>query len=457
LRQLTDSRPFQLPAADVLASRRQCAALLRPGMGKTMVAQTALTKLGAFPALVAAPSQVVSTRVWSQEAAEWEHLSHLRIAELDGSPDERELDLMIGADITVVSYELLWWLTERVTHKKLVRNNRYVSVVWDELHKLKHPGTRRFMRLRHWAKDIEVRFGLTGSPMGNHWLDLWGEMFMVAGKKPLGPTLEQYQDTYFRPIIRPGMKYPAWELRTDGSADEIRQRVKPYAFSVPKSLAAKELPQVLAKEVKVEVPRSCRAMEEKLRRELEVELASGKTLYALNGSKLQSMIRQFASGALYTNEERTAWEVVHEAKLDALRATVEELQGEPVLVFTWHRHAAERIARAFPGFEMLDGTMAQVARWNRGEIEGAIGNPQGSGMGLNLQKACSTLFWFDLPWAWWQYDQGCGRVARLGQPDPYVTSVVPLAGALDRRIWSGLGQKRDDEESVVEAVAMNFS
>jgi hypothetical protein len=43
-------------------------------------------------------------------------------------------------------------------------------------------------------------------------------------------------------------------------------------------------------------------MEEKLKEELEVELRSGTTLYALSQSKLGQLIRQFASGAVYTNE-----------------------------------------------------------------------------------------------------------------------------------------------------------
>lgn len=438
-----------------MVTRGQCAALLPPGMGKTIIAGTALQRLGAFPALVATTAQAVSSGVWSQEFAAWDHTANYRVVELAGSPKERELDLLLGADVTVVSYELLTWLAARVRDKRLVRNNRYVAIVWDELHKLKHPGTVRFEKMRHWAKETPVRFGLTGSPMGNHWLDLWGEMFMVAGSKPLGPTFEHYQETYFKPVFRPGVKVPQWVLRQDGSADEIRSRIKPYCFSVPKSVTAKEKPAVLSKEVKVEVPASCRALEAKLKAELEVQLASGKTLYALNGSKLQSMIRQFASGALYTNEERSEWEEVHAGKVEACREVMEELQGEPLLVFTWFRHAADRLAETL-GFEVLTGSQAQVARWNRGEIEGLVANPQGSGMSLNLQHGGSTLFWFDLPWAWWQYDQGCGRLARIGQPDPYVKSIVPLAGALDRRIWSELHRKREDEESIFEATEMDF-
>lgn len=431
----------------------RCAALLRPGLGKTTIAQSALVRLNSFPALVVAPAQVVESGVWSQEALAWEHTRHLVISELSMSAEGRELELMLGADITVVSYELLRWLTARISQKRKVRNNRYKAIVYDELQKMKHPGTRRFMRMRHWAQDIEVRFGLTGSPMGNHWLDLFGEMFILAGEKPLGPTLEQYQQTYFNQVFRAGAKYPVWELRSDGSAEEIRQRIRPYAFSVTKKLAASELPEVVSKEMRLNVPHSCRVMEEKLRAELEVELRSGKTLVALNGSKLAAAIRQFASGAVYTNEERTEWEELHTAKVEAIEDLVDELQGEPLLVFTWFRHAAERLRLKFKGAEHFVAAPEQVERWNQKRIPLMTMNPQ-SGLGQNLQRGSSSVCWMDLPFSRELFDQGNGRVARLGQPDPYVSATVLLAGAIDRRIWSALQRKGEDEASVIEAVAL---
>jgi hypothetical protein len=110
---------------------------------------------------------------------------------------------------------------------------------------------------------------------------------------------------------------PRWEIRQDGSADIIRQRIKPYAFSLNAKLAAQQLPEVITDPVRLEVPKKCRELELKLRRELEVELDSGKTLMALTNSKLAMAIRQFASGAVYTGEagDTSKWEEVHDVKL----------------------------------------------------------------------------------------------------------------------------------------------
>lgn len=458
-RSLSARRDFQVPAIGTLVERKQCAALLRPGLGKTTIAQSALLELNAFPALVTAPAQVVRAHVWSKEAAAWEHTKDLVVRELDGEADDREVDLLLGADITVVSYNSLRWLTDRVTQKKLVRNNRYKALVYDELQKMKHPGTRHFMRMRHWAQDIPVVFGLTGSPMGNSWQDLFGEMYAVAGEKPLGPTLDDYLQTYFVQVWPKGAngepsKYPKWELRSDGSADDIRRRIRPYSFSISKRLSTQELPQVAYSEVHVEVPKKCREMEATLRRELEVLLDSGTTLTALNGSSLQQKIRQFSSGAVYTDADHGHWEVLHDAKLDAIADRVDEMQGAPVLVFTWFKSMAGRLKQRF-GAEEFTGQPDQVERWNKKHIGMMSINPQGGGLGQNLQYGSDCCIWPELPWGRWDLvDQGCGRLARLGQPSPWVSATIILAGPLDRRIWRELGATRADEESVVEAVAL---
>jgi hypothetical protein len=279
--------------------------------------------------IIAGPAQVVESGVWSQEAAEWEHTAHLRVVELSGPPSGRELDIILGGDITVVSYDLLGWLTDRITDKKLVRNNYFDSVIYDELSKMKHPGTKRFKRMRAWAQDIPVRIGLTGSPLGNSWADIWGEMFITAGEACLGDTQEIFLDTYFKQVFHAGSKYPTWEVRRDGSVDEIKRRVKPYAFSISKRLARRSSPRRRDHPLRLKMPMSCKVMENRLREELEVELRSGTTLYALSQSKLGQLIRQFASGAVYTNEERTEWEEVHDEKLRALRDRIDEMQGEP--------------------------------------------------------------------------------------------------------------------------------
>lgn len=472
LRQLEDLRFYQPTCIDFLVQHPRCAALLRPGLGKTICALLGLIRLGVRRTLVVAPAQVVESEVWSQEAAAWAPTAHLRVVELNDEPprewsrrgdgwsklkprEKLEWKLLCGADVFVVSYDKLWEITEYFQQKRLVRNNYFDAIIYDELSKMKHSGTRRFDRMRFWAQDIPVRFGLTGSPLGNHWQDIWGEMFVTAGPV-LGPTHTDFLMTFFNQIYVKGSKYPKWELRRDGSEGVIKSLIRPHAFSLPKVLTDKILPKVVMEPTTLKMPASCRAKEQELLDELEVELESGTTLYALSQSKLGQLIRQFASGAVYTNEERTTWEEVHDVKVRALQEHVDELQGAPILVFAWFRHSKERILRRFPDFEVLTGKAEQVRRWNNGDISGLIANPQGSGMGLNLQHGGADIDWFDPEWSREKLDQGNGRLARLGQLEQFVSARLPLIGRIDHRIWDRLQEKGADEEGLIESVALDL-
>lgn len=447
LRPRNSARDYQLAGSKLLVDKGECACLVKPGGGKTFIGLDAGIQLCPVrPILVVTPAQVVETEVWSREAAQWEHLCGLFVTEIYGTESQRLVKMMLGSNIDVISYDNFLWLTE---HRKW---DYYGLVIWDELSKMKHPGTKRFKRMRAWRKRVPMAIGLTGSPQGNHWKDLWGEMYAVAGPKPLGPRVEDYLDTYFKQVPR-GDRMD-WELRKDGSDIHIRERIKPFAFSLQPQSLRDAIPPVYYTPLRLELPPSLKKKELELRKEFETELESGTTLTALNQSKLGQAVRQFASGAIYTDEEGLVWEELHDIKMQALRNVMEELQGTPILIFTWFRHELARLKKEFPNFMGLrDGNIKDINdKWNRREIEGLVINPQGSAHGLNLQYGSSSIFWWSLPWSRELFDQGNGREARIGQPDPFVTAHIPLVGAIDRYIWSKVEQKGADEQALMDAV-----
>src|SRR5262245_6847124 len=84
-------RSYQQRAATFLYER-DAAFLIAPlGAGKGAAALTAIAELirdgQRRQALVIAP-KLVATTVWPAEVASWPHLAHLRIAVLNGSPEQ---------------------------------------------------------------------------------------------------------------------------------------------------------------------------------------------------------------------------------------------------------------------------------------------------------------------------------------------------------------------------------
>jgi hypothetical protein len=407
--------------------------LLPVGYGKSAALLTALKDRDQWPALIVAPARVAK-HVWKAEAAEWEHLKNLVVTPL-GTGEKRRRLLKEDAHIETISYEALvgqkdgkhpfTGLTDEVRLEE-----RYKAIVFDELSKMKAPGTKRFTRLRAHAAKIPFRVGLTGTPIGNHLLDLWGEMFMVAGAAPLGSTYSGFRDRYF---AANDYYQRDWQLKSPALEKEIHRRVAPWCYMLPPQPEV-IIPPVQPNVVTLEVPASVVKITKDLEKELWALLETGTELEALSASTVAGKLRQIAGGGVYTEGEK--WETVHNEKLDHLEDVVDELQGEPLLVFYGYRHEVERIKARLGKKAVEIGERGAMERWNRREVEVLLAHPQSAGHGLNLQHGGSNVYWFTLTWSNELWLQANGRLARNGQKSPIVMAHIPLCGATDAYVWS---------------------
>lgn len=433
---LSDLRPYQRLAAEKMAATKQQAVLVPVGMGKTIITLTALEQLGVDRTLVVAPLEVAKS-VWHAEAAKWAHTAHLHVARVLGTPRQRMTALQEDADIDVINYENLVWLAEHVNLR-----DRYDAIVFDELSKMKSPGTARFRAIRNAVKHVPIRFGLTGTPRGNHLLGLWGQLFMVAGDKPLGKSFTVFRQEYFRPIDPEGYVWRPlpWAER------EIVRRIEPWAFHIPESEISDMLPEVVYTQVPFTPSPEAAEAYDRMTEELKYE-----DVEVWTKSALSNKLRQLSSGFLYDSTK--AVRVTPEDKIAALRRIVEEQQGDPLLVFYWFVEELELLREAFPGVATSE-TPDWQARWNAGELPLLLLHPASAGHGLNLQGGGHTVVWFTLPWSLELWLQGIGRLRRIGQRSP-VVSVLTLCGtAIDRHVASNLEQLKEAEEGLKEALCI---
>ena len=451
LRTRDDLFDYQIEAAARLVKLERAACFLKPGLGKTAITLTALMDTDVTHVLVIAPAPIVERDVWGREAGAWRHTGHLSVMPLVGTPAQRLDKMHIQRMVEVISYENAIWLTDQVD-----LTERYDAIVFDELSKVKAPGTARFKRLRHRAMDIPFRVGLTGSPVGNKLLDLWGEMFMATGPAALGGTFSGFRDQYFCPSNpHVPVAQQSWELKHPSLEKEIHDRVKPHSFSLDAKLAADRLPEVRVAPIDLPLPKSVRATHDTLAQECIAQLGDGKEIRALGASSLATKVRQLASGAVYSDGGREAgtWSEVHSVKIDALREIVDEQQGEPLLVFYWYAHELARLAAAFPRARLATDPMALLA-WDRREVPVLLAHPQSAGHGLNLQLGGSSVCWFTLPWSHELWEQGNGRLARVGQAAPFVTAIPLLCGDADRAVLAVLREKESVQDRLIEAVKL---
>jgi len=95
----------------------------------------------------------------------------LRLSMVTGTPAQRKKALAASADVYVTNYENLQWLSEQ--------KFKFDGVVCDELTKLKNPSGKRFKAFEVMLKDINMRWGLTGSFTSNGLEDVFGQCKII--------------------------------------------------------------------------------------------------------------------------------------------------------------------------------------------------------------------------------------------------------------------------------------
>ena len=114
------------------------------GLGKTVTTLTAFEDLKydyleINSALVIAPRRVAS-KVWPDEVNNWEHLKHLKISVVQGTPKQRAKALEQKADIYTISRDLVVWLCNHYRGLKLP----FDMLIVDESSSFKNPSSKRF-------------------------------------------------------------------------------------------------------------------------------------------------------------------------------------------------------------------------------------------------------------------------------------------------------------------------
>lgn len=397
---------YQKYAEQFLLDHTEAGLFLDMGLGKTVVTLTALEKLSwdIGRVLIIAPKRP-AIDTWPEELEKWEHLAGLSWSLAVGTQEERIRALQQKSYITIINRENVTWLVDR--YKKL--HWPFDCVVIDELSSFKSSKSQRFRSLRKVRPYINRVIGLTGTPAGNGYMDLWAECYLLDQGKALGKTLTGYRDLYFTPGRRNGMIVYDWNLRP-GAKEQILDRLKPMCVSM-KTEDYLQLPERLDLVRKFSLTEKTKALYKKLERDYVLNV-DADTIDAVNAAALMTKLLQICSGAVYDDDHEPVW--LHDEKLDALDQLLEEAAGENVLIFYQFRHELDRLKARYP--EAVDiKESGAIQAWKDGKIKMLLAHPASAGHGLNLQSGGSVSIWFSLPTSLELYQQAVKRLHRQGQ------------------------------------------
>lgn len=432
-------RPYQSLIVDHILQHPRSSVWAGMGMGKTVSTLTALDAMLLAedgPVLVVAPLRVAQS-TWPAEARKWNHLAGLRVSAIVGTLEQRLAAMRTPADIYTTNYEQLPWLVERWG-----KAWPYRIVVLDESTKVKgfrlRQGTQRARALGTIAHTkIERIVLLTGTPSPNGLQDLWGQQWFVDAGERLGRSFSAFEQRWFRKHFSGFGMVPL-----KGAQDEIQSRLKDVCITVrPEDWF--DLREPIVNNIEVELPPRARRVYNDLERDMFVALSKGD-VEALTAASLTIKCLQLANGAVYVGDSNSAWEVLHDEKIQALESVIEEAAGAPVLVAYHFKSDLARLRKAFPRGRELDKDPKTIEAWNAGDIPVLFAHPASAGHGLNLQDGGNILAFFG---HWWNLEERLQILERIGP-------VRQLQAGHDRSVFiHNIVAKDTVDELVMERVA----
>ena len=395
--------------------------------------------------LVIAPKRVAED-TWSTEVEKWDHLKHLRVSKILGTPKKRLEAAEAEADIYVTNRENVEWLVDLY-----FKNWKWDTLIIDELSSFKSSKAKRFRALKKVRPYFKRIVGLTGTPAPNSLIDLWPQMYLLDGGERLGKTITGYRERYFTPGDRNQFVVFNYNLRP-GAEEAIHNKISDICVSM-KADDYLDMPERIDNIVKVDLPKKALKEYEELEKELIIQL-DDEDITAANSAVLTGKLLQMCNGAIYADETKEVINI-HDEKLNALMDIIEAANGKPVLIFYSFKHDLIRIQEflkknKIKGQEL--GGPEDIKKWNNGEIPVLLLHPASAGHGLNLQYGGNIIVWFGLTWSLELYQQACARLYRQGQKETVIIHHIIAKGTVDEDVMKALQGKEINQNMLLEAV-----
>jgi superfamily II DNA or RNA helicase len=469
--------PHQPPMLDWLKSRDRSALFCSPGLGKTVVTLDTIAERIASgesrAALIISPLRV-TTITWPTQIARWNLSKWMKIAHLR-TAEGWKLWKRGDFDVALINPEQLPTIARRIKCRvckndpiecldceecdggyvpsvstgavdkmfKGTRSSHVDTLVIDELSLAKDANSKRFRSLWPWLDRFQYRIGLTGTPVPNSYLDLWGQIRLLDDGERLGRSFHHYKRTYFQQTDYMGYQFG---LRP-GAKEKIDAKLADLALTMLGDDWL-DVPTCESIDVEVKLPSAAVAQYKKMEKELLIELEKSDVV-ALNAATLAGKLLQITGGAVY--DEFKGVYHVHDAKIEALKKLRKKHGKEPILVLCAYKHESARVLEAIPGSRVFDEK--DLPAWQRGEIHTWVCDARSLSHGLDgLQQSCRIAVWMTLTYSNETYIQTNARIVRTGQSYETLIYRIIVPGSIDDAVAAALRDKSDTQTGLLNAL-----
>lgn len=460
---------YQKYAVITAMEKKYAAIFLGTGLGKTMISLTIsdqLLKRKLIRGVLIVCTKKAMYNSWRQEAQNWEHLRYLKFALIHGSVHKgkseyvKKLGLLSKeANIFLINYEGLPWLAHTLDTLYKKRRLPFDCIFYDESTKMKHSTTQRFQKWKRYMQRFRYRYPMTGTPVPNGMMDLYGQIYVMDFGVCLGTSITSYRERFFISDFQD--THTNYRLRKDAKK-AISRRIKDHVIYMRKQDYIK-LPPIIYNQIKIDLPKKLRDQYNELEMKFFVELEKAK-VEVFSAATLSMKLRQFLQGKVYSGTGKDRQIVsIHDEKLQVLKEMVDLKQkttrilegiGNCIIAYNF-QYEREDLKKIFPNAPAIDGRTTDpqakkyIEQWNLEQIPILLYNPASDPHGLNLQFGGNQILWYSLTWNLEQYLQLIDRLYRQQQQKTVFVHHIIFRDTVDERICRALSRKEATQSSLL--------
>ncbi len=420
-----------------------------PGLGKTL--QSIATIEGAhikgedvFPCLVICPSALKIN--WLREFEQWTGRKSIILSDKIKTSWHTYYDVGM-ADIFIVNYESMRkYFVRRYPKKEEMKNagdiemdpriGKFNSVIIDEIHKLKNPGSQRSKIALRITRGKNYIIGLTGTPVVNKPIDLFAQLAIISKLKSFGGP-EGFKTRY---------------CEGGSGASNLKELNyllnKNCFFRREKHEVLKDLPA-------------------KVRQTISVPITN-----AAEYAKAQKDFKSFLQQNDFTDKEirkKLKSEVIvkltmllqlsAKGKIEAAQEYIDEVidSGQKIVIFCRHKIVVDELCKLYAqavrvtGSENEQEKQASVDSFQKNpKTNIIIGSHKAAGVGLTLTASSEVLF-IELPWHFADLEQCEDRCHRMGQANSVRCTSLLGEDTVDKWLYDLIMEKKQIADAVTGA------
>lgn len=428
--------------------------LLDMGAGKTSLAFHLFRwhrKFSGLRRLLVLTPKAVNVQSWLDEAEV--HAPDLKLMPLLGDAKERRALVRERADIYVINYAgLQTYMTslqsvarkrkrERMIDERMAQEfvGRFDGVVFDESHRVGNHLSLTYHLCRRFTKAYRFRYALTGTPFGRDPIKLWPQFHCIDDGATLGSSVGMFRSAFYNAVEKPWAVEYNFDKRMDG---RLRQMLQNRSIYYAENEYADMRP---VSRIRVPLRFSVEASEQYRAALQRVRESRGDADELQNAFLRQRMV---TSGFLSVKSElggQLTLEFEQNPKLEMLEELLTDVpESSKSVVFHDYVFTGDMIGKRLRslgmGYARLGGGATEdpadaLRRFLRDDrVRILLANSESGGTGLNLQRVCNYVFFYESPVDPITRQQAEHRVDRPGQKLKVFIYDLVVKNSVDERI-----------------------